>query len=332
MTRISLLGAGTVGAAFADLLAQRPELQAEICHVLVRDPNKARTESLNHAKVTTNPEAALDADIIIEVMGGTGLAGELLLKALAEGKKVITANKAVLAERWDEFKAYIDKGQVYFEASVMAGTPSIEPLSGVLRGSSPLEIHAILNGTCNYIIGQLEAGKPYHIALKEAQDLGYAEADPTLDVGGFDTAHKATLLAKLAVDPNITWEEVKANTKGIDTLEVTTVQGAKAQGDAVRLVASIYPEQGRWQVKVRPLHLKGSHPLAKAASNRNALYLRGDALEEVLIVGPGAGGKATASGVLADLVKLLQGIRGPSLLSKPASAQHEAKLEGLSEI
>ncbi|MEZ4632966.1 MAG: homoserine dehydrogenase [Deinococcales bacterium] len=332
MTRLSLLGAGTVGGAFAELVAERPELGIEISSVLVRDLNRSRVRALDPQTFTTDPAKALDADVIVEVMGGTDLAGDLLLKALSQGKKVITANKAVLAERWDEFKDSIAAGQVYFEASVMAGTPSIEPLTGVMRGSQTREIHAILNGTCNYIIGQLEAGKDYATALKEAQDLGYAEADPTLDVGGFDTAHKATLLAKLAVDPNITWQEVKAHTKGIDSLQVSTVQGAKQKGDAVRLVASVFPQAGRWQLKVRPVYLKGSHPLAKAASNRNALYIKGDALEEVLIIGPGAGGKATASGVLADLLKVLEGIRGPQLLKTALKAPEQVMMEGMSEL
>ena len=326
--RIGLLGAGTVGGSLAELIQQRSDVDAVISKVLVQDTSKARNAAIDPSTLTTDSTDMLDnCDILVEVMGGTTLAGDLLLQALAKDIPVVTANKAVLAERWAEFKPYIEASKVYFEASVMAGTPSIEPIVGSLRGSQALEINAILNGTCNYIIGQLEAGIDYATALKEAQDLGYAEADPTLDVGGFDTAHKLTLLARLTVDPDITWAAVEANTRGVDILTIDDIENAKANDSCVRLVGSVYPEGDKWVTTVRPVVLPNSHSLAKVASNFNALHFKGDAIGEVLITGAGAGGPATASGVLADVIAVLADRSGPSLLAsaKPVPENYEAE-------
>ncbi len=331
MKHIGLLGAGTVGSAFAELVNKNTQ-EAKIHKVLVRDLNKARPEAIDKTALTNDPEEMLaETDILVELIGGTNLAGDLLLEALKTGKRIITANKAVLAERWEEFKPFIEKGMVYFEAAVMAGTPAIEPLTGSLRGSQPLEMHAILNGTCNYIISQLEQGKTYDIALKEAQELGYAEADPSLDVGGFDAAHKLTILARLSFDPNTSWEVIKGNTKGIESLIPQIVQDALQKGGCIRLVASVYPEAGKWQMKVRPVFLPKDHVLSTAASNRNAIHFKGDAIGDILITGAGAGAMPTASGVFADLIAALQERRGPSLLtaavSLPASYQAEVLRE-----
>ncbi|MCA9837049.1 MAG: homoserine dehydrogenase [Trueperaceae bacterium] len=331
MKKLALLGAGNVGAATAQVLANRPDIQVEITKVLVRDVSKAR-EGISSKQLSANPGEVLDsADIIVEVMGGTGLAGDLTLKALQAGKPVISANKAVLAERWQELKPYAEQGLLHYESSVMAGTPAVGPLSSVLRGSSPLELHAILNGTCNYILTELEKGVSYQNALAEAQRLGYAEADPTLDVGGFDAAHKLTVLARLVFDPSIEWETVKASTKGIDKLTPTVMTEAKERGGKIRLLASVYPEGGTWQVKVRPVFLPLDHLMASAASNKNALYFKGDAIGEVFITGAGAGGMATASGVVADLLDVLANRPGPALLKQPAPVP-SIQIEALEEI
>ncbi len=332
MKRIGLLGAGTVGSAFAELV-NKNTLEAKIHKVLVRDLNKARPEAIDKATLTDNSKEALaETDILVELIGGTDLAGDLLLEALAAGKRIITANKAVLAERWKEFKPFIEQSMVYFEAAVMAGTPAIEPLTGSLRGSQPLEMHAILNGTCSYIISQLEQGKDYNLALKEAQELGYAEADPSLDVGGFDAAHKLTILVRLSFDPNASWEIIKDNTKGITTLTPQTVQGALQKSGCIRLVASVYPEAGEWQMKVRPVFLSNKHALSAAASNRNALHFKGDAIGDILITGAGAGAMPTASGVFADLIAALQERPGPSLLPAAVPLPTNYKAEFLQEV
>ena len=198
----------------------------------------------------------------------------------------------------------------------MAGTPVIGPLTGALRGSRPLELHAVLNGTCAYILSEMEAGSSYDAALAAAQRLGYAEADPTLDVGGFDAAHKLTVLARLAFDPALRWDEVRAATRGIAELTPARLAAARAEGERVRLVGSVYPEGGRWAASVRPVRLPESHPLA--AGSGNALLYRGDPLGEVLVRGAGAGGPETASGVLGDLFAALEGRPGPRPLAEAA--------------
>ena len=328
--KLGLLGAGTVGSAVAQLVT-RTDSSMQITKALVRDTTKSR-EGLKPEQLTTKPDEILaDADIIIELMGGTTLAGDLTLQALQEGKRVVTGNKAVLAERWDELKPFAQQGLLYIEAAVMAGTPVVGPLTGALRGSRPLELHAILNGTCNYILSELENGISYDDALAEAQRLGYAEADPTLDVGGFDTAHKLTVLARLVFDPNIGWASVEARTRGISELSPKILKAAQSRGGRVRLVGSIYPAAGAWQTVVRPVFLPNAHPMASAASNLNALYFRGDAVGEVFITGAGAGGMPTASGVLGDVLSAAQGRPGPSLLTKAAPVPDET-IEVLEEI
>lgn len=337
MTRIALLGAGTVGSAVVAQLNKRSDLPVEIAAVLVSNLQKERSATVRALPLSTDGEAVIAAgDIIVEVMGGTGLARALLLNALEAGKTVITANKAVLAEHWDDFAPYLQQGKVFFEAAVMAGTPAIEPLSGALRGSLPLELHAILNGTCNYILGQLERGVSYHDALSEAQRLGYAEADPSLDVGGFDAAHKLTLLAKLAFDPSITWEQVKAQTKGISQLTPSLLEHAMQDGGRIRLVGSVYPPtnstESGWQAAVRPVYLPAANVLSGSASNRNGFYFKGEAVGQVLVTGAGAGAHPTASGVVGDLYKALAGQLGPQPIAQAAPLPQHYQADDLGEV
>lgn len=330
--KIGLLGAGTVGSGLCELLGDAG-LDARISRVLVRDPGKARPNCVPVSALTTDADAVLDdSDIVVELLGGTEPAAELMLRALRAGKRVVTANKGVLAEQWAVFAPFIATGTLYFEAAVMAGTPAVAPLSGVLRGSRPLELHAILNGTCNYILGELEGGAEFKDALKEAQALGYAEADPSTDIDGFDAAHKLTVLGRLAFDPEFSWEEVRAHTHGIRQLTPAIVKEAMEDGGRLRLVGSIYPENGAWRATVRPVYLPPEHPLAGSASNRNGLLFRGDAVGEVLITGAGAGAAPTASAVLADLFDALAGRPGPSLLPRAAAIPEDYEAQPLGEV
>jgi homoserine dehydrogenase len=200
----------------------------------------------------------------------------------------------------------------------MAGTPVIGPLTGALRGSRPVALHATLNGTCAYILSRLEAGVGYDEALAEAQRLGYAEADPTLDVEGLDAAHKLSILARLAFDPSLSYARIKAATRGISHLRPDAVRGALAAGKRVRLLGSIWPEDGVWRAAVRPVALPHTHPLAAAASTRNGLLFSGDAVGEVFIAGAGAGANPTASAVLADIIAAAAGLPGPLPLGAAA--------------
>ena len=328
--RVGLLGAGTVGGSLLDLLRHRPAFR--VTRALVRDLDKARRIAHADRILTTDPEEVLaESDVVVEAMGGTGLAGDLILAALERGLPVVTANKAVLATRWDELQGPLAAGRLHFEAAVLAGTPVIGPLTGALRGSCPLELHAILNGTCTYILGQLEAGRGYAESLREAQRLGYAEADPTLDVEGTDAAHKLAVLARLAFDPHLPWERVAADTVGIAHLTPAIVREAMEDGGRVRLVASIVPVNGRWRTRVRPVYLPPGHPLAAEAANRGGLVFRGDAVGEVFLAGPGAGGPETASALLGDLHAAARGAPGPMPILEAAPVpDHEP--EDLGEL
>jgi len=198
----------------------------------------------------------------------------------------------------------------------MAGTPSLAALEA-LRGARPLELHALLNGTTLYLLDEMEKGKPYEEALKEAQAKGYAEADPSLDVLGTDAAHKLTLLARLLVDPQFPFSEVR--TKGITHLTPEALKEARRRGLRIRLVGSLFPQGGRWRAEVRPVALPLDHPLAKT-QGQNALLFLSRELGEVFLRGPGAGGEATAAGLLSDLFRLLLGTPGHKPLPHPIPA------------
>ena len=284
----------------------------KISAVLVRDTSVSRGVELEPGVLTVDPAAALAAaDIVVELMGGTGLARELMLQALDEGKPVITGNKAALAEHWTDFVPYMQRGLLFFEASVMAGTPVIAPLVSVLRGSEPLQLEAILNGTCSYIIGRLEDGLDFAAALREAQELGYAEADPSLDIGGIDAAHKLSIMARLAFDPDLDWQQVLSATSGISELTPGIVKEAMEDGGSVALLASITPREARWEAGVRPVYLPAGHSLAQLGAGLNGFLFEGRHSGRIFTSGPGAGGDSTAGAVLADLLQAAAGRSGP---------------------
>ncbi|AFV76836.1 homoserine dehydrogenase [Thermus oshimai JL-2] len=315
--RIALLGGGTVGSAFYTLVLERLEdfralgVEPRFLGVLVRDRTKPRPipQELLH----TEPFDLLEADLVVEALGGVEAPLRLLRPVLEAGIPVVTANKALLAEAWAELCPFAEEGLLYHEASVMAGTPALSLLE-TLRGSELLELHGILNGTTLYILQEMERGRTYGEALREAQRLGFAEADPTLDVEGIDAAHKLTLLARLLIDPAFPFQGVEA--RGITALTPEDLERAREKGERVRLLASLYGEGGRWRARVAPARLPEDHPLAQAKGN--ALWVRTAPLGEVFVTGPGAGGGATASGLLADLFRFLSGAPGhrPAPLAK----------------
>jgi homoserine dehydrogenase len=329
--RLGMIGGGTVGLSTLTLLWKRKALfehmgyDLKIAPVLVRDPGKTRVHEFEGVTFTDDPNVLEDADVLFDMMGGTGKVLEFIEPHLKAGKPVVTANKAVLAERWDVLKPYAQNGQLYYESSVMAGTPVIGPLTGTLRSSDALELHAILSGTCNYILTRMESGASYNDALNEAQELGYAEDPPTLDVGGFDAAHKLCVLARLTVDPDFKWESLEI--KGIDGLSSERVLEAVQQGKRVKLVGSILPNGSSWRAVVRPVVLEADHPLAQSASSRNAMVFTGDASGTVIIQGGGAGGLVTASAVVGDLIDHIAGVSGhkprPDMTAVPVGYAYE---------
>lgn len=332
--RVALMGGGTVGSAFAELLPLHQKrfgalgLGVELAKVLVRNTNKSRP-GIPTRLLTGNPQGFLeDVDVLVEVAGGTTAAGDVVLQALEKGVPVVTANKALLAERWSELREYAEEGELYYEASVMAGTPIMGALQS-LWGNQALEMHGIVNGTCSYIIRRLEEGASYAEAFQEAGDLGYLEADPNLDVGGIDSAHKICVLGRLTVDPGLSWEMVLQRTRGIQHLTPAMLQQARAKGHAIKLVASLFPENGQWAAAVRPVRLPQSHPLVTMGSGRNAMVYQGEPVGQLVFAGAGAGGGVTASAVLGDLYRVLLGAPGhlPVPAAAPVPAQEVERLE-----
>ena len=310
--RVGILGAGTVGSGLLRLLDRHPDI--DVTAVLVRDLAKPRDVGARTVRFTRDPDQVIDgADVVVELLGGVDEPTELMARAAAAGARLVTANKAALAERWETWRPWVEAGRVGFEASVMAGTPAIGPLSGALRGSRLDSLEAVLNGTCAYLIREMGRGTTFDAALAEAQRLGYAEADPSLDVDGFDAAHKLTLLARLTVAPDLAWHDVKPHVRGVRHLTPEGIAAERAAGRHVRLVAFVEAVDGGWRFGVEPRALAADHPLALLAEGRNALVYRGDAVGEVWIAGAGAGSLVTASAVLADVLSAQRGDPGPRL-------------------
>jgi len=320
VTSIAVLGGGTVGTEVVRLLQR--DARFTVTGVLVRDLARARGFD-RWRELTTTDHAVVDgADIVVDVMGGVADAADLSLRALRAGSTLVSANKAALAERWSEFLPSLAVGQVHLEAAVMAGVPVVGSLTGALRGCAPVALHAVLNGTCNVILGAMEQGAEYSAALAEAQRLGYAEADPSLDVGGIDAAHKLSILARLVFTPDLDYLAVRTNTWGIEGITAAMVAEQAARGRSIRLVGSVEVREGQWHAGVGPVSLASDHPLVTAGPT-NTLLFSGDPLGDVLLRGPGAGGGPTASAVVADVIAAARGVPGhvPVHLAAAATVQ-----------
>ncbi len=316
---IGLLGCGTVGGALVELLAAesatiaaRTGLTLEIRRVAVRDvaAAAARVPSLDRS-VFTNDAAAVVADpaidVVVEVMGGIDPARELVLAALAAHKPVVTANKALLASHGPELHAAAAAARVdlLFEAAVAGGIPLVRPLRESLLGEPIRRVMGIVNGTTNYILTRMaEQGVSYDEALVEAQELGYAEADPTADVGGADAAAKAAILATIAFGVDVHVDDVA--TEGITGISAADIAFAHRNGYVVKLLAIAETDPGdpgrRVAVRVHPALIDHDHPLASVRLSFNAVFVEGEAVGQLMFYGPGAGGGPTASAVLGDLI------------------------------
>lgn len=326
--KVAIIGGGTVGSVTVDLLRSLPTV--EVTGVLVRDVTTPRSFDGWQDLVTDDASFLGDADLVVEVAGGTGTAADHALAALARGALLVTANKAALAERWDDFAPHLLAGRVWCEAAVMAGTPVVGPLCHSLRGCRPQSLHAILNGTCNVILSDMESGMAFDDALTRAQAAGFAEADPTLDVEGIDAAHKANVLARLAFDPDLTFTSAKAGTRGITGIDPGALASNVERGRSVRLVASVFGARDGWEVRVRPLSLPSRHPLVTVGPVNAATFV-GDPLGEVYFRGAGAGGGATATAVVSDVIAALAGGRGHAPRHAPADPPVGSDDRGLPE-
>ena len=312
---VALLGYGTVGAAVHRLLVESAEdieratgHRLRVVRALVRDPAKERGFAPEDDVLTTDPREILDspdAAVVAEVMGGVEPAGDYVLELLRAGKHVVSANKQLVARRGAElFAAASERGvQLRFEASVCAAIPVIKVLREALVVSNVHRVLGIVNGTTNYVLGGMADGQAYGEALAEAQRLGYAEADPSDDVTGADAAAKMAILAGVAFGGRVALEAVRAD--GIEHLDPGVFRAARALDMRVKLIGEATLVDGRYDVRVGPALVDSHHPLAAVEGAYNAVMLQGDAIREITLEGPGAGGSETASAVVADMVSIV---------------------------
>ena len=352
--KVALLGCGTVGTALLKLLdaqssriASQWGVRIEVAAILVSDAARARPPEVPQHLLTDNPQEVItrpDIDVVVEVMGGTDPARDLVLSALRSGKPLVTANKELLARHGAEVLAAAWAGGVrlYFEAAVAGGIPLIRPLQVSLAGETIHTIMGIVNGTTNYILTQMaEHGVSYEAALAQAQELGFAERDPTADVEGHDAAAKAAILASIATGAVVHLDDVYC--EGISSLSVTDLESAERLGYAVKLLAIVERkvigevegvaggligggeesedggdeggEEGgggreeseagsgrEIMVRVHPALVPKDHPLATVRDAYNAVFVEGSTVGELMFYGPGAGGGPTATAVLGDLI------------------------------
>lgn len=310
---VGLLGFGTVGAGVAKgllgnrgLLAQRLGVDVELRRIADLDVETDRGVAVPPGVLTADARGVVrdpGVDIVVELIGGTGAARELVLEALNAGKAVVTANKRLLAESGGEiFDAAAAHGaDIYFGASVGGGIPVIRVLREGLAGNRIESIHGILNGTCNYILTRMESGRlPFGEALEEARREGYAEADPGLDIDGLDTAHKAVILASLAYGFHVPLGDVPV--EGIRSLSGIDVAYAARLGYRIKLLASIARAgEGEIEAGVHPALVPQGHMLASVNGVFNAVMIRGDLSGDTLYYGRGAGREPTASTVIGDI-------------------------------
>ncbi|MDG2027115.1 MAG: homoserine dehydrogenase [Acidimicrobiales bacterium] len=315
--RLGLLGCGTVGSALARLLAERGAtiaartgIQLEISRIAVSDLSKTRDPLLDAALFTDDAAAVVaadDVDIVVELIGGVELPRELVADALALGKPVVTGNKALLAMHGAELYAAADATGVdlLFEAAVAGGIPLMRPLRESLVGEPVRRVMGIINGTTNYILTRMtEAGASYDDALVEAQDLGYAEADPTADVEGFDAGAKAAIIASIVYGRIVLSDDV--HHEGISNLTADDIEVAARLGYAVKAIAVVDADTSAAEpaiaVRVHPALVPLDHPLASVRDSFNAVFIEGDAVGDLMLYGRGAGGGPTASAVLGDII------------------------------
>jgi homoserine dehydrogenase len=310
---IGLLGLGTVGSAFAALLEER---SAEIGRLTGRLPLVSGALTRTQGSFT---EILERSELIVELIGGIEPAREYVLAALSAGKSVITANKQLLSQHGEElFEAARAGGaQLRFESAVAGIVPVIRVLSESLAGAHIERVHGIVNGTTNFILSEMTRGSSYDQALAEAQRQGFAEADPSEDVSGRDAAAKMAILARLAFGTPVHLDQVPY--EGIEHLQTDDLQYARELGLGLKLIGTAERRDGGLSVRVHPAFLYSGHPLASVNGPFNAVTVESDAITEITMSGPGAGGRQTASAVLGDLVSAMLPTAepSPSLLDPP---------------
>ncbi len=312
--RIGLVGTGTVGGGCIDIIQAHQQdfkrhygIDVELARVCSRNPEQAAARGVGHLftsdfhDITGDP----DIDLVVELIGGTTTAREVVLEALAAGKAVVTANKALMATHGREVMDAAEAAgfELAFEASVGGGIPIIGPLKHSLIANEVLSVMGIVNGTTNYMLTRMaEDSMSYDQALAEAQAAGFAEANPSADVDGFDAAAKIAILASIAFNSRVTLDDVY--TRGITNITPVDLEAAADMGYAVKLLAIAHRTPGGIDVRVHPTMLPADHQMAKVNGVFNAIYVTGDAVGETMFFGEGAGAGPAASAVMGDVLEV----------------------------
>ncbi|MFY4775538.1 homoserine dehydrogenase [Metabacillus sp. RGM 3146] len=318
--QVGLLGLGTVGSGVVTIIKEHQDklvhlvgCPVEVKKVLVREKEKERQVAVGQDLLTTSPYEVIhdkDIDVIIEVMGGIEQTKEYLLEAVKEKKHVVTANKDLMALYGSELLAAATENgcDLFYEASVAGGIPILRSLVDGLASDRITKMMGIVNGTTNFILTKMSKhGSAYSEVLKEAQELGYAESDPTADVEGLDAARKMAIMARLGFSMNVDLDDVKV--KGISAVTDDDISYSKRLGYTMKLIGIAQRENGRIEVSVEPTLLPDYHPLASVSDEYNAVYVYGEAVGETMFYGPGAGSLPTATAVVSDLVGVLKNMR-----------------------
>ncbi len=346
--KIGLLGYGTVGTGTAEIILDpsgRNNLlqEIEIAKVGVRSLDKARSPELPPGVLTTDLESIVtdpEIDIVVELLGGLEPSRSLILTAIANGKHIVTANKAVIARHGEEiYNAANDAGvYVLLEAAVGGGIPVIKPLKQSLGVNRIQTVIGIINGTTNYILTQMtEEGADFDDVLAEAQQLGYAEADPTADVDGYDAADKIAILATIAFGGRIKRDDIPC--EGIRQINATDISYADDLGFVIKLlaIAKANPDNDSLQVRVHPTLVSKNHPLSNVNGVYNAILVEGEPLGQVMFFGPGAGKGATASAVVSDIANIVSILQSNNTTKKldpllSCSHNHFSELTPIADI
>ena len=342
--KIALLGLGTVGTGVYKLVEERQKdefyfktgTRLEISKILVRNAKKKRANILPHITITDQWSDIIndpEIDIIVEVMGGIEPARSYILEALNAGKNVVTANKDLLAVHGKELldAAKENKRDLLFEASVAGAIPIIRPLKQCLAGNHIDEIMGIVNGTTNYILTKMTAeGMDFAQALAKATELGYAEADPTSDIEGYDAARKVAILASIAFHSRVVLDDVYI--EGITAISSQDIRYANEAGYAMKLIGVAKNTPSGIEARVHPMLIPLSHPLATVNDSFNAIFVHGDAAGEVMFYGRGAGELPTASAVVGDIIDVVRNIQYGSLGRISCSCYKNLPIKSIDDI
>ena len=314
---VGLLGLGTVGSGVIKIIEDHQEVLVhqlgrgvKVDKVLVRNIEKARQIEIDHSVLTTNSDDVIanpEIDVVVEVMGGVDQARNYILEALQNKKHVVTANKDLIALHGPELEEVARQNgcDLFYEASVGGGIPLLRGLTDGLVSDRINQVMGIVNGTTNYILTKMaQEGQSYEDALQKAQELGFAEADPTADVDGLDAARKMVILARLSFFTNVELEDVEV--EGISTLDLKDIEHGKKLDLTMKLIGFANKNENQIEVSVQPTFLAKTHPLASVSDEFNAVYVNGEAVGETMFYGPGAGSLPTATAVMSDVVAVIK--------------------------